>query len=284
MKLSIEHRGRAALAEFSLGREALAAGVRFYPLSGGQLNQSVRVQSVIGDWVLRFTGEDDDTFQINRRLELEVHQLAAQHGFAPPIIHGSPASGLLVTAYQSSPTLTWTAAHAPWVLRALGARLRTLHAVSLPAGLRVVSVPDTLAHYLDLGVGIKGPVPRGDLVHRLRQPLERYQRHGNVLCHHDLHHGNILMSEPMCFVDWEYGGCGDPLFELAAVISYHDLTDTHIRLLVDAYDPAIDLQQLADVGVLFDSLHVLWLDAARAWTMLSPARQALLAQRLRVRD
>jgi len=277
----IELRWRAALDQFSLGRAALSAGVSFSPLPGGQLNQSVRVQSAIGDWVLRLTGADDQRFAINRESECEVLQLAAQHGFAPSIVYAAPMQGLLVTVYLASPALTWASARTPWVLRALGARLRALHSVPIPATLRVVNVPDTIAHYLDLGVGVKGPVPRGDLVHRLREPLRRYQRSGDVLCHHDLHHGNVLMSEPISFVDWEYGGCGDPLFELAAVLSYHELSDAHIRLFIDAYDSTVDMKKLDDVSLLFDGLHVLWLDTANAWSMLSTLRQARLVKRLR---
>jgi len=96
-----------------------------------------------------------------------------------------------------------------------------------------------------------------------------------------LHHGNVLMSDPICFIDWEYGGCGDPLFELAAVMSYHDLNDAQMKVFVDAYDSTVNLNTLADVGLLFDGLHVLWLDTANAWGMLSPARQARLIARLR---
>jgi thiamine kinase len=94
-----------------------------------------------------------------------------------------------------------------------------------------------------------------------------------------LHHRNILAAERLMFVDWEYAGVGDPLFELAAVIGYHDLDEARRATLLAAHGGGIKPAQVAAMCLVFDCLHALWLDAAEGWNAIADdRRQALLAR------
>jgi thiamine kinase len=271
---------RAALATFAAGRAALAQGVVIEPLAGGIINRSYRVQSAGVDWVLRLAGVSDDALGINRVGEVQAHRAAAALGFAPAIVHAAAEEGLLVTERLAGAVMGRDELRSPSALEALGQRLGALHAVPPPSGVRRVDIHDALAHYLELPGVPEGPVSRRDLGARLRWSLATYRRSGVALCHNDLHHQNIIAGERLWFVDWEYAGVGDPLFELAAVIGYHDLDGEARDVLLAAHGGAFKPQHVAQMCLVFDCLHALWLDAARGWDALPSARRESLLARL----
>ncbi len=272
----------AALGSFAAGRAALAAGLTLEPLAGGGSNRVVRVSSAAGDWVLRLAGTADQAFGINRVAERQVHEAAARAGFAPALVHAEPGRGLLVTAYVAGRPLSREQLRSADGLRALGARLGELHALPPPRGVRRLDVHAVLAHYLELADVAPGPMPRDAIAARLRFSLASYRRAAPAFCHNDLHWRNLIAAERLWFVDWEYGGVGDPLFELAAVIGYHDLDAAGRELLLAAHGGPFDASEVERMCRVFDCLHALWLDAASGWDALEPARREALLERLAV--
>ena len=272
----------AALEGFAAGRAALAAGLVVEALAGGTANQSARVRSTAGDWVVRRAGAADGTFAINRVAERQVHAAAARLGFAPAIVYADPEQGLLVTEFIAGHPMSAPELGSPEGLRALGMRLAELHAVPPPRGVRRLDVHEALAHYMELPDVPPGPVSREDLGARLRWSLAKYRQDTVAFCHNDLHHLNVIVADRPWFVDWEYGGVGDPLFELAAVIGYHDLDPAQRELLFAAYGKAFAAERVTEMCLVFDCLHALWLDAARAWDSLEAGRREALLARLRI--
>jgi aminoglycoside phosphotransferase (APT) family kinase protein len=125
-------------------------------------------------------------------------------------------------------------------------------------------------------------VPREDIASQLRGSLASYRQSAVALCHNDLHWRNVIAAEQLWFVDWEYGGVGDPLFELAAVVGYHDLDAGQRAVLLAAHGGAFRPPQVEQMCRVFDCLHALWLDAARGWDALEPARRVALLARLTI--
>jgi Ser/Thr protein kinase RdoA (MazF antagonist) len=87
------------------------------------------------------------------------------------------------------------------------------------------------------------------------------RRFPRTLCHNDLHHLNLLDDGVrLWLVDWEYGGRGDPLFDVASFLSLHHLGPGPTEAFLDAYgwshagDPAC----LDDALWLFDYVQWLW--------------------------
>jgi thiamine kinase len=272
----------AALGGFAAGRAALAAGIALEPLTGGGSNRSVRVTSAAGDWVVRLAGAADEAFGINRVAERQVHEAAARAGFAPALVHAQPGQGLLVTAYLAGRPLSRDELRGAEGLRALGARLGELHALPPPRGVRRLDVHAVLAHYLELGGVTAGPMPREAIAARLRYSLAGYRRRAVAFCHNDQHWRNQIAAERLWFVDWEYGGVGDPLFELAAVIGYHDLDAAQREWLLGAHGGGFDASEIERMCRVFDCLHALWLDAADGWNALEPERREALLARLAI--
>ena len=272
----------AALGGFAAGRAALEAGLTIEPLAGGSSNRSVRVTSAAGDWVVRLAGTDDGAFGINRVAEHQVHAAAANAGFAPALVHAEPERGLLIAQYVAGRSLTRAELTSPDTLRALGARLGALHALPPPRGVRRLDLHGVLAHYLELEGVPPGPVPRAELASQLRWSLANYRRTSVAFCHNDLHWRNVIAAGRLWFVDWEYGGVGDPLFDLAGIIGYHDLDAAARELLLAAHGGAFKPAEVEPMCRVFDCLHALWLDAARGWDGLEPERREALLARLAI--
>ena len=275
----LEPRLRAALAGFAAGREALAAAPIVTSLCAGALNRVYRVTSAVGDWAVRLGGDADAALAISRVAERQTHTVAAALGFAPPIVHVVPAEGLLITGFVTAAPVSREQLRAPGMLQALGERLGELHRAPLPRTVRRLDVHEALLHYLELEGVPAGPMSRADISSRLRWSLAGYRQSAVALCHNDLHHRNLLVGERLLFVDWEYGGVGDPLFELAAICGYHDLDDAERGALLKAHGGAFEPAQVVAMCRVFDCLYALWLDAARAWGSLEAThRDALLAR------
>jgi thiamine kinase len=272
----------AVLGRFAAGREALAAGVRLEALAGGLDNQSWRVTSAVGDWVVRRAGSRDQRFGINRVAERQAQAAAAALGLAPPIVYAEPDRGILVSERVAGQVWTRADARSAAGIQALGARLGQMHAASPPRAVRRVNVHDVLAHYLELRGVPPGPVARQDVGARLRWALATYRPAPPALCHNDLHHLNMIGDAPLMFVDWEYAGVGDPTFEVAAVVGYHDYDAEQRHALLVAHGGDFKPVHVTQMCLVFDCLHALWLDAAGGWDALSPERREALIARLTV--
>ncbi len=231
---------------------------------------------------MRLAGPRDARFAINRVAERQAHAAAAALGFAPAIVHADTSRGVLVTEYLAGRAWTREQLRSPDGLAALATRLAELHAAPVPPGVRRMNVHDVLAHYLEQPPAAPGPVSREDLSARLRWSLATYRPAPPSLCHNDLHHENVLGRAPPVFVDWEYAAVGDPVFELAAVIGYHDLDAEQREALLAAYGRGLARPHVARMCLVFDCLHALWLDAAGAWDSLGAERREALLARLAI--
>jgi len=271
---------RAVLEASAPGRDVLAAGARIERLAGGLSNRTWLAASAAGDLVVRLGGTHDLHLAADRVGERQA--LAAAHalGFGPRIVHADPRHGVLVT--ERIPGRTWLRADARSALgiERLGARLKALHDAPPPRGVRRVDICDAVAHYLELRELPAGPVGREVLADLVRWALGGYRPLRAALCHHDLHHLNIIDAGTLMFVDWEYAGVGDPLIDLAAVACYHDFDESQRAALLAAYAGGVDAAAFSDACLIFDCLHALWLDAAGGWKSLEPARREALLARL----
>lgn len=90
-------------------------------------------------------------------------------------------------------------------------------------------------------------------------------RAGAALCHCDVHHRNILESNHLQLVDWEYAGRADAMFDLASYAGYHDLDVAQTRELLGSYGAAGEAaRQFGDWRWLFEYIWLLWTLATSA--------------------
>ena len=276
---------RAALAFHTATRQLAAGPLTVVP--GGLSNYAWHTEHEGQRYFVRLGAPEAERMGVDRRSECVLLATVAAAGLSPAVVACEPASRLLVTRFIAG--RHWLRADAcdPRNLRRIGASLRQLHSLPLDAGVRPLSFA-AQAEQLEAQLAGFGPVdPRAKRV-AAQAVAELAARHvPPTLCHNDLHHLNVLDDgHRLWLVDWEYGGCGDPLFDLAGFFCQHDATPDQRRVMLESYgEPSLTRSPalIAACG-LFDYVQWLWF---RLWIATHPgaageyeARANALAGRL----
>lgn len=245
----------------------------FEVLPGGFSNHAWRVRHGVRQYFVRLGRAGADRLGVDRYSEQALVTLAAAAGLAPSILACDPAHGLLVTDYIDGRTWTRDDARDPRNLSRLGARLRVLHGLAVPTGLAPRSFGASAAlleaQLRDSGRDVAAMRRVG------RSALGRLAPRAGIAvpCHDDLHHLNLVDDgERLWLVDWEYGGAGDPAYDLASHACQHDLDVDARRRLITASGlgcagaASVDDDVLDAACIAFDYVQWLWyrVDAARA--------------------
>jgi thiamine kinase-like enzyme len=191
--------------------------IRLRPLDGGITNRNYLVEHAGEQFVARI-GEELPAIGIDRRNELQCHRSAQALGVAPPLVYGE--DGVLVTRYIFSRTLDAAAAREPGLARRLAHVLRQLHeGWDALSGDLLFRSPFQACHtYVETSRHLGAVLPRDidAMLESTRQLARRIGPYIPVLSHNDMLPANVLDDgQRLWIVDWEYGGVGHPLFDLA---------------------------------------------------------------------
>lgn len=238
-------------------------------IGGGKVNRSFLVRTRRGKFVVRLNENVASEPGLDRHRERVLHDAAAHAGIAPHIIYFCPDQSCLITEYVEG--RQWTPHYFTRMrdLRALGARLRVLHALTPPAIARF----DPMAaarRYVDIIVRAE-PAEQSRLAALLVRGAEALARSGSAqrgaaIVHSDLNHGNVLTADRIYFIDWEYAQVADPLLDLACVLACYPRAAMHAELMLSA--SGLDAHgatpyMLAELTTVFNLLNYLWYRARR---------------------
>jgi aminoglycoside phosphotransferase (APT) family kinase protein len=234
-------------------------GRRVEALAGGSRNHLYRLGQPPRAVAVRLAGEGDAALGVFRDSELLAQRAAAGVGLAPQVLLVDAAAGVLVGEWVPGRPWEREEAASPAGLRRIAQWLRSLHALAPPAGLRRVDFLESLQHYANLLAHGGAAGTSLEAASRWRAELGEPAR--PALCHHDLHHANVLdTGTGLVVVDWEYAGLGDPIMDLAGFASYQRLVADGETMLVDAYgaSPSVNGARLAVARRLFDAVACGW--------------------------
>jgi thiamine kinase len=236
-------------------------------IGGGKVNRSFLVRTRRGRFVLRLNENATSDPGLDRTRELALHTAAANAGIAPQVVYADLSH--LITDYLDG--RLWTPHYFTRMrdLRSLGQRLRALQAVPPPSVARF----DPLAaarRYADVIIG-SDPNEAGRIQFLLANGVVALTRAGSSqrapsIVHCDLHHGNVLTADRVYFIDWEYAQVGDPLLDLACVMTYYPRAMAHGALLLEASglaDLGATPAMLEELTNVFTLLTYLWYRARR---------------------
>jgi thiamine kinase-like enzyme len=220
------------------------------PLKGGISNTSFVVTDGDDKFVAR-CGGDIPVHHVFRDRERAVSVAAYRAGLSPELVHAEP--GIMVFRHVAG---------------------RTYGEDDMRAGITRI-VPLLHKCHREVGKLIQGPAPFFWVFHVIRDyantlretgarpatELDRYTGLANALedaqlplpvvfGHHDLLPGNFLDDgRRLWLIDWEYGGFGTPLFDLANIAANGSLTEDQERTLLETYfgaAPSTALQRAFD--------------------------------------
>jgi thiamine kinase-like enzyme len=260
-----EQRARTLLRQHPGGRQLAIA--RFTPITGGQLNRSWRADTDGGSYFVRLARGETGLLGADRHSESALLDLASRAGLAPALVLADPDAGLLVTQFLGGRALTDAEAAEPVHLARVGQLLRELHALAPTPGIRKLEFAAQARHLerqlgRDKGVhaGLRGRA--ATVFARLEAAPARV-----VPCHNDVHCRNLHCDGRILrLVDWEYGGVGDPVFDVAGYVSHHPLDAGKAAALLDAYGAGFDAARLQDARWAYDYVQWLWYRVAARMT------------------
>ncbi len=237
--------------------------VELEPLKGGISNTSFTVTDPKGRFVAR-CGGDIAVHHVFRDRERAVSEAAHRAGLSPELIYAEP--GIMVFRHIAGRTFNEADMRANverivpllsrchravgrlltgppqifWVFHVIRDYASTLHKEKARNG-------RDLAHYVELANKLED--------HQLPQPI--------VFGHHDLLPGNFLDDgDRLWLIDWEYGGFGTPLFDLANVAANGSFAGEQEQALLASYygdKPSPELQRSFDAMKIASSLReALW--------------------------
>jgi thiamine kinase-like enzyme len=251
---------RAALAEHRETRGL--ADVALEPVTGGLSNHAWRAEQGGRSYFVRLGGPHSISLGVDRYSERTLLEVVAAAGLAPGLVTCDPANGLLVTEFVAGAPWRREDARMPRNVARIGEILRRLHGMPLPSGIRRISFR-AQARQLEAQLAAAG-VADPMLARIAESAFDVLRaRHDRIsVCHNDLHHLNVLDDGArLWLVDWEYGGCGDPLFDLASFASQHESTsEDRAVLLEEAYGDAgvAASTALGAACTAFDYVQWLW--------------------------
>lgn len=239
---------------------SLADG-RVSRIEGGLSNRAWYLEANGERWFVRLGHPQAARLGVDRRSECAVLRAVAAAGLAPGVHVCAPAEGLLVTRFIEGRTWSAADARSPGNIRRVAACLRLLHELPVQDGVHEV---DYWRQAGRLAAALPANDPAGaELAERAAATFARIGDVGyaTTLCHNDLHHLNVLDDgRRIWMVDWEYGGRGNPLFDVASFLTLHDLGPDPTEAFLESYGrlrPA-DRSHLDDARWLFDYVQWLW--------------------------
>ena len=229
----------------------------------GLTNESWLVTLGLETVIVRISNPEDVNLQIDRQSEAIILHAVAAAGIGPQVLLCDPSLRVLVTRYLGS---TWTDddARESVNIARLGTVMRQLHSLAPPAGIRRVRLVDVIDEY---ATTLRFTAEqRSSPLHAqsrftaglLDRPEDRPE--DQCLCHNDVHALNIVDDGAIRFIDWEYAGCGAPLFDLAAVCVYHGYDEAQRTQLLSSYEQRDEIspEGLERACELFDYIRDLW--------------------------
>jgi aminoglycoside phosphotransferase (APT) family kinase protein len=244
----------------SVATRALADGC-FTRIEGGLSNRAWRLEAKDERWFVRLGHPQAARLGVDRRSECVVLRTVAAAGLAPGVHVCEPAQGLLITRFIEGRTWSAADARSPDNLRRIAACMRRLHELPVPDGVHEVDYGRQAGR---LAAALPDPDATGALL--AERAAAAFARVGDggyatTLCHNDLHHLNVLDDgDQLWLVDWEYGGRGNPLFDVASFLTLHDLGPGPTEAFLESYGrlrPG-DRGHLDDARWLFDYVQWLW--------------------------
>ncbi len=261
------------------GYRAGDPSVRTVQLAGGSVNRSFRVTTAGGSFIVRLSSGVDAWLESNRAVEQRLHRIAAAAGLAPRIVAADVNDRWLITEYAEGRLWDSRDFGEPEQLATLARTLGRLHALPAPDTGRFALL-EILRNYADRlqGTGLPG------LPGYLQRAAQAWAISGadtrpRAIVHHDLNAANIIeRANGLTLIDWECAAVGDPLQDIACILSYYDTAAVHSRLLLEHSGLGhITHAELAASLWLFDLHTYFWYCERRS--RLTPTAAELAAER-----
>ncbi len=188
-------------------------------LSDGPTNKSVLVENGDERFVLRVDKPCVGPLGLDRVAEEGICRLVAAAGISPDPVYYDHSNGIYLRRFVAGTIWLDCDLRNAGRLKRLAALLRQLHRLAA-AGPEFDpgAAVQRYAQHLGTEQALCLQLRALDLLSVTRQRQDRV-----CLCHNDILNHNILESDKLMLIDWEFAAMGDPYFDLAVVVQHHGL-------------------------------------------------------------
>jgi len=225
-------------------------------LSDGPTNRSFEVVLDSRRFVLRLDKPRAAELGRDRKAEKQICMMLASAGLAPEPVLFEPSEGVYLRPYV--PGRAWSADDLRDIenLRRLAALLRQVHGIpAAPHRFDPLAAARRYTEQLDTD-GAR------ELLRTVEDAASGLPEFTPALCHNDLVCQNILETDPLTLIDWEYAGAGDAMFDLAVVVEHHQLDQQReadfLASYVQSPPTASQIYHLHAQRKFYASLLALW--------------------------
>ena len=204
------------------GLESGSSPLRLERLAGGTVNDSWRVDTARGRFVLRVDAAAALRPGVDRGRERCLHEVVASAGLAPRVLLWAGAAGVQVREFLEGRIWSEAEMAQPEPLARLGGRLAQLHSLEPPAAVAPFDPGACAQQYLrcmDAAAALGAAAVAAEVAAAALQVAGHAV--APTIVHGDLTHTNLLEGAGLWLLDWEYAQCADPVYDLASVLAYN---------------------------------------------------------------
>ena len=194
--------------------------------------------------VIRLDLEIPDWLKIQRDSEIRILDLNNNDKSEKNILYHDLQRGILIRRFIEGNKFNLNKINSDQQLELLGRAIKEIHKTNYEKD-AVNNFSNSINRYKEI---LKYKIQKDPILEigfEIYEDLYR-ESHPMVFSHNDLTQENIIWNRKYVFIDWEYAGINNPLFDIASIISSYSLNDQQIVSLWRGYGQKSDV----DIAIL----------------------------------
>jgi thiamine kinase len=193
----------------------------------GTINQNYVVTTKHDKYFVRIN--NPDVAGVDREIEKKILNQLSDLQITPKVIVNNLESGYLILEYL--PLTSWTSENCIQHQSQLLTLLSKVHQIQLPRPFP--QLQSRLERYEIASNKYSSEEFKLEYRHNKLKLIEFGFFELNKLVHFDLNARNLLGTDPLYIIDWEFAGAAHPIFDLALFIYYNKLNKEQYPLILD---------------------------------------------------
>ena len=184
--------------------------------------------------------------------ELEIHQFLKKYDLCPEILDYDLLNNRIVYEYIEYPVEN--SEYNQVLLKIFGETLSKLHSLDYK-NLAIDTFEEKIESYRNMlstsaTIEIQESFALFDKLYE--KPFKL------AFCHNDLNTMNIFLNKNMKFIDWEYAGLNQPIYEIASIKKSFNLSSDQLDIFLKAYGQDFNPNEIEEFEVLVGFIEKIW--------------------------
>ena len=183
--------------------------------------------------VIRLDLEIPDWLKIQRDSEIRILDLNNNNKSEKNILYHDLEKGILIRRFIEGNKFNLNKINSDQQLELLGRAIKEIHKTNYEKD-AVNNFSNSINRYKEI---LKYKIQKDPILEigfEIYQDLN-HESYPKVFSHNDLTQENIIWDHEYVFIDWEYAGLNNPLFDIASIIFSYSLNDQQIDSLCRGY-------------------------------------------------